>query len=167
MGRSYRREDWPDARIRRGGAGMRARARLKARRRHTCSACDTVFLYEIEGNGQAEAPSEDQARQQAHALALKDVNETVIDHPCPGCGAYQGEMLGKVAMGNGCLAWLPLLLALLMLILSGFDAVSNEVVSWVSFACMAVTTVGLFRVSRSDPNGDLAKNLAFAQKQVA
>ncbi len=140
--------------------------RVECWKQHVCAACGSAFRYPLERTVSAESASKTTAEKRAEQAALAVIKTEVEMQPCPVCGLYQPDMVGSGrARRHVQLALLSGLVFLLLVGLFLLDVVPGQAVTWL---VAVVGTVGLmlhWRVGLWDPNRDLARNRAEAQKR--
>jgi hypothetical protein len=134
---------------------------------HQCIGCGSRFRYLFKRKKTGQGGTPDAARANAHKAVKAALAREVDQHPCPGCGLYQPDMVAsrRTAL-HGWLIAATVLVLLLVLILVLTDVITTATGAWsAAVACGLLGLVHLL-IDRSNPNRDLDRNQQQAQMRV-
>jgi hypothetical protein len=144
-------------------AGYTSTVTAKCWKQHTCLLCGAVYRYKIERKRQAQASTIPVAQQRASAAVQKALEKEYDKRPCPHCGLLQPEMIGQSKRStHGCLMSLTVLLAGVLAILTGTDALGIKSILYIAVGVAGLLALLHISAALNNPNVSLERNLSSA-----
>jgi hypothetical protein len=141
---------------------------FKCWKEHTCSCCGGVYTYMLQRKLTGQAASEPGARKNLDKMIQWTAKHDSDMQPCPTCGYYQEDMVGKgLRSARKGLFWAALLPVILILIFRGSDLMQSGTVTWIAVGFAALWLLLHLMFSFRNPNKDVETNRRLAQERIA
>ncbi len=137
-------------------------------KQHTCVGCGAKFAYEFTRKVAGQGATEEKASQKAHAAAEKALARDVDMQPCPTCGMYQPDMIGRQRFRRHLLVFLLAAAALAVVaILRAAYAIQADTATWLAVAGCGLAAALHLLFDRRNLNANLTGNQQAAGQLVA
>lgn len=140
---------------------------VQCRKLHTCVDCGAKFHYHFQRNIKKTSGSEAGARKAIEKAVSEALEKEVDQHPCPGCGRYQPDMVGLHRVKRYQMVVWGALVVLPAIVILGASRVLTY--DRASMACAAASLVILLLqvvTTARNPNRDLRANREAATREV-
>jgi hypothetical protein len=143
----------------------RATIDLRGWKEHTCCGCGAGYRYRFRRKQTGYGATEKAATAAATAAAVRTVEGTVKQCPCPRCGEYPPEMIAARRSRRHFLLFLATLFVFgALYVLGETGLLSLPVVLYLLALLASLILVGNVVVGLLGPNGDLEANKAYARQ---
>ncbi len=150
------------------GKTYTASLELRNWKEHTCIGCGGAYTYllvrKVAGTGASAEVAQGNLQK-----VIRNTLETATDmQPCPTCGLYQPDMIGRPRARKAWIVfWLALLASIITLILFASYAVSASTATWIMTAICGVAALRLLMIDMTNPNSNPEGNKMLAQQRVS
>ena len=147
--------------------GYKATLEVKCWKEHACCYCGAAYRYLLSKRRTGHGASQTDAVSAARTGAVRALRSRVEMMPCPSCGHFQPDMIGRQRLRRHAVVFVGITALFILTYVAGMTyTVSGPATLWVLFFGAAAAWIAYTWIGCRNPNHRIRANKAFAERLV-